>query len=189
MPREIFRIVLVGFMGAGKSTAGPLLAERLGWEFMDADQCLARRTGQTIAELFEGQGEAGFREMEATIIAELHERQEVVLALGGGAIETDSTRRLLSESTGTCVVFLNAPLAVLIERCESQPGAAVRPILQQRETLSERFHSRLQHYERAHVTIDTHGLSPETVADRIMDRLRDGPFHLSSLAGHSSGKR
>jgi shikimate kinase len=170
-PRFPQRIVLVGFMGAGKSTIGPLLANRLGWRFIDADHYLQARTGSTIADLFLRLGEAGFRALEAEAFAELSQENELVLALGGGALETESTRDLLAASHDACMVFLKAPLQVLIERCESQPGAAVRPVLRQRDALSQRFHARLPHYERAQISIDTVGLEPAEVVDRILPLL------------------
>src|SRR5271165_6116012 len=95
------RIVLIGFMGAGKSTAGPILAERLGWRFLDADYYLQDQAGATIAELFSTLGEAEFRRMEAEVFAKLHRQRDLVLALGGGAIESESTRSLLQQSNET----------------------------------------------------------------------------------------
>lgn len=171
IPQDRARIVLVGFMGAGKSTVGPILAERLGWRFADSDHHLQARAGMAIAELFSTVGEAHFRRMEAEAVAELHREGGLVLALGGGAIESEATRSLLARSSDTFVVFLKAPLKVLIERCENQPDAAVRPVLRQRDTLAERFQARLPHYERAHLTVETKGLSAEAVADSILDSL------------------
>lgn len=174
------RFVLVGFMGAGKSTAGPILAERLGWQFVDADHYLQAQTGLTIADLFSIQGEENFRRMEAEAFAELYRGRKLVIALGGGALESESTRSLLDQSSDTCMVFLKAPLDVLIERCEKQPNAAVRPVLRQRDVLGQRFHSRLPHYERAHITVDTEGLHPEKVVDRILHLLVENSYALPS---------
>ena len=82
------QIVLTGFMGSGKSTVGPLLAERLGWKFVDADDVIAAEAGCTIPEIFRREGEAAFRERERATIERLVEGGGLVLALGGGAIET-----------------------------------------------------------------------------------------------------
>jgi len=171
IPRAAARIVLIGFMGAGKSTIGPLLAARLGWHFLDADQQLERRSGSTVANLFSQLGESGFRRLEAETVAELYGKRELVLALGGGAIETESTRRLLAESSDTCVVFLKAPLEVLIDRCEQQPDAPVRPVLNDREGLHARYRSRQQHYETAHIAIETGSATPDAVVELILDRV------------------
>jgi shikimate kinase len=175
-PRNVERIVLIGFMGAGKSTVGPILAERLGWHFFDADHELESETGATIAHLFSTLGEPGFRRMEAQVVARLCETTATVIALGGGAIETESTRTLLADSSDTYVVFLKASLEVLIARCEQQPGAAVRPVLRQREALQQRFHSRLPHYRSAHLILDTEGLDPGAVADRLLHQMHEGSY-------------
>jgi shikimate kinase len=103
-------------------------------------------------------------------------QSDIVLSLGGGALESESTRALLAESPGTCVIYLRAPLRVLIERCESQPGADVRPILRQRDTIEARFHSRLPHYERAHLTVDTNGLHPDRVIDAIHAQMLEASY-------------
>src|SRR5271170_3656293 len=102
IPQAPRRIVLVGFMGAGKSTTGPILAERLGWRFIDTDHYLQAKTGCSISEMFLEQGEAAFRQLEAEVFAELHRDDELVIALGGGAVETESTRSLLEQASETC---------------------------------------------------------------------------------------
>jgi shikimate kinase len=93
--------VLTGFMGSGKSTVGPLLAARLGWRFVDVDDVIEAEAGTKITELFAKYGEAAFRRREHEAIARLAEGEELVLALGGGAIETEEVRTLLLGSAGT----------------------------------------------------------------------------------------
>src|SRR5579862_4758233 len=110
LPACIARIVLVGFMGAGKSTVGALLAQQLQWRFLDADTVLEDRTGVSIAEIFASHGEAEFRSREATVIRELLRQTHLVLAVGGGAVETAAIRNALLESPETCIIFLQAPL-------------------------------------------------------------------------------
>lgn len=171
LPSQIRRIVLTGFMGAGKSTVGDLLAEKLAWTFVDVDKEIEARAGMTVAAIFAERGEQAFRALEATVIRNLSEREELVLALGGGALETESTRTLWNELGCTCVVFLDAPLEVLVERCLAQPGPVERPVLADRDRLLRRFESRLPHYRAAHVTLATQALSPAEVADRILDSI------------------
>ncbi|MCW8860479.1 MAG: AAA family ATPase, partial [Deltaproteobacteria bacterium] len=77
-------IILTGFMGTGKSTLGRLLAKRLGYEFIDTDTEIEKRIGQTIAELFQEQGEGVFRQYEAELVQELAQQQGLVIATGGG---------------------------------------------------------------------------------------------------------
>jgi shikimate kinase len=171
LPRKIRRIVLTGFMGAGKSTIGPLLAHSLGWDFLDADIAIEARAGKTVAEIFAQLGEAAFRALEAEAIHEHTVRENLVLALGGGAIETEETRKLLSALDDACVVFLDAPLDILVARCLAQPSAVERPVLADRDGLLRRFDARLPYYRDAHLTIATAGLSPQTVVTRILDAL------------------
>src|SRR5450631_830970 len=122
------QIVLLGFMGAGKSTVGPLLAELLGWQVFDADTVLERRAGCTIAELFARDGEAGFRRLEESTVAELLGMDQTVVALGGGAIESASTRSLLASRPDVCTAFLDGSLETLLKRCNQ--SETVRPLLQ-----------------------------------------------------------
>jgi len=170
-PLPVQRIVLVGFMGAGKSTVGALLAEKVGWRFVDLDRHIEAKSGSTIARIFSELGEAAFRQMETDAICELHRHREIVLALGGGALEAEISRSLLFSDEGTYVVFLKASFDVLVERCERQSNPEPRPVLLQRDTLIERFRSRLWHYEQAHAIVSTEGLSAELVAAEVLARL------------------
>jgi shikimate kinase len=169
LPARVSRIVLIGFMGAGKSTVGALLARQLQWQFLDVDAVLEERAGTTIAEIFSGQGESAFRKMEAETVHDLLHGRHLVLALGGGAVETETTRSALLSAPETYVVFLEAPLEVMIARCEEQPGAAVRPVLRDRERLKARFEARLPHYRRAHFVIETATLTPADTAGKIVE--------------------
>jgi shikimate kinase len=179
------RIILVGFMGAGKSTVGPLLAKRLGFTFYDADQYLEQEKGASVAEIFQAHGQSGFRAVEAETIRRLMQFPDLVLALGGGALETASTRILLQDATATRMIYLQAPAEMLLTRCDQQSGAQqagplpARPLLQElRNNLSrlhEKLASREPHYEAAHLTISTANLTPEQVADRILDALHMSP--------------
>ena len=92
-------MVLVGFMGAGKTTVGRLLAQRLGWDFCDLDRRVEVRTGQSVAELFASRGEAAFREEERAAALGLLEREACVVAAGGGAWHEPATREVLADIT------------------------------------------------------------------------------------------
>ncbi|QNI33616.1 shikimate kinase [Alloacidobacterium dinghuense] len=168
LPACISRIVLVGFMGAGKSTVGALLAQQLRWRFLDTDTVLETRVRATIAEIFAQQGEASFRQLESEVIRDLLSEHHLVLALGGGAVETAATREALLNSPETCIVFLEATLEIMISRCEQQPGAALRPVLNDRERLRSRFEDRLPHYRNAHLVIQTAQLTPDETSQQIL---------------------
>lgn len=171
LPPTIRRIVLTGFMGAGKSTIGVLLAQSLRWDFLDADAAIESCAGKTVAEIFAQHGEAAFRALEADAIREQTCRQNLVLALGGGALETTATREHLAALEHTCVLFLDAPLEILVARCLAQPSAAERPVLADRQGLVRRFEARLPYYREAHLTITTAELSPQAVVTRILEVL------------------
>jgi shikimate kinase len=177
LPPTIRRIVLIGFMGAGKSTTGALLARTLGWRFVDSDQAVESRTGRSIAQIFAEDGEDYFRSLEAEAIRNHARSENLVLALGGGAIESEATRQVLDSLSEvlsqTRIVFLDAPLEVMVSRCMAQPGAAERPVLADRERLAERFSHRLPHYRRAHLTVATAMLEPGEVVERILSELSE----------------
>lgn len=172
-PANTTRILITGFMGAGKTTVGQLLAARLGWDFADSDHLLEAQTGQTIASLFESRGEPAFRSLEAAMIRESVTRERLVLALGGGALERPQTRDLLASLPHSILIFLDAPLDLLVSRCSVQPNAPVRPVLADRARLQERWTTRLPWYRQAHLTVNTAGAAPDEVVERILGELAD----------------
>jgi shikimate kinase len=160
------RIVLTGFMGSGKSTVGPLLAQRLGWEFMDADDAIVAEAGCSIPEIFRQRGEPGFRELERAVIAQLAGDDGRVLALGGGAIEDAATRAMLLQSPGGLLVHLEVELATTLARCAGTEQD--RPILADQANLANRYARRLPLYREAHVSISVDKLTPQQVVDAIV---------------------
>ena len=165
------RIILTGFMGAGKSTLGPRLAQRLGWTFIDLDDEIVRTEQQSIAQIFDSIGEVRFRELEQNALATTLRRENIVLALGGGAIETAANRRRIQQDDATLLLYLAAPLEVLIERCEQQQlhrNAVRRPILEKRAELTERFQRRRPLYELADWTVETTGKTLDELLHIIM---------------------
>ena len=163
---RVSRLILTGFMGAGKSTVGAILARDLGWRFLDLDQVIEANSRRTIAEIFRDEGEAEFRRLERQAVQQLSKDEEIVLALGGGTVEDGSTRSLLIDSPGNCLVFLHAELDDLLARCRVE--GKVRPLLAAPEALAARHTLRLPHYRAAHVTVTTTGLGPREVADRVL---------------------
>jgi shikimate kinase len=170
---SITGIILTGFMGAGKTTVGALLAERLGWAFVDSDHAVEARAGMTVAEIFQRQGESAFRRMEAEAVREAAGRVNVVLALGGGALESEATRALLTALPHSRLVFLEAPLQTLVDRCAGQADAPVRPILQDRERLATRWQARQPLYRAAHLIVETEGRTPAELVEYIVEQFVD----------------
>jgi shikimate kinase len=161
------RIVLTGFMGAGKSTIGRLLASRLGWEFLDLDTHLENRTGATIPELFARHGEAHFRRLESTALASALGRSNTVLALGGGTPEEITNRLLIEQTPDTFAVFLDAPFPMLFDRCMLQE--IDRPVLKDPLEAEQRFVRRRPLYFRlARLTVNTSDLTPEQTVETIV---------------------
>lgn len=151
-------IVLVGFMGAGKSTVGRLVAERLRLPFVDADEVIARRAGRSIKEIFAAEGESGFRRLEREVVAELLEFEEGVIALGGGAVEDSTARTALGGST----VF---HLCVGLESALARVGDVdERPMLKG-SVAADLYERRRRLYEDvADFSIETEGRRPQEIA-------------------------
>ena len=160
------RIVLTGFMGSGKTTVGPLVAARLGWRFLDADDVIEAEAGATIAKIFSREGEAAFRDLEHATIGRLAQTDSLVLALGGGAIERPETRALLLASPGTLLVHLEVELATTLARCGGTEHT--RPVLADQANLKSRYDRRLPLYRTAHISISVDQLTPQQVAEAIL---------------------
>ena len=165
------RVVLVGAMGAGKTTVGRLVAEALGVEFLDTDQVVEERAGRSVADIFVDEGEAYFRGLEREAVAEALRTHRGVLALGGGAVLDRSTRERLA---GQRVVFLRVGLADAARRV----GLGVsRPLLlgNVRGRVKQLLDERTPVYESlATVVVDTDGLAPAEVADHVRAVVEDG---------------
>ena len=165
-------LVLVGMMGAGKSTVGQRCAERLGRPFVDTDELIAAVAGVSIAELFARDGEPAFRALEATTIADVCAAPTPsVIGMGGGAV-LDTENRKHMRDTGF-VVWLRAPAALLARRVGDGRD---RPLLtgDPAGTLERLVALRGPAYEAAaHTTIDTDGLSVAAVVDAVLTRFAE----------------
>ena len=163
-------LILVGPMGAGKTSIGRRLAERFGLEFADADQVLVERTGATIATIFEHVGEAGFREREKATLAQLLDGEGSVVSTGGGAVLDGDNRRLMRERG--FVVFLKAGVESQLKRLGRDRN---RPLLQRgdrEQVLREMATVRDPLYaEVADLSLDTDGLSPSSATSALAQLL------------------
>lgn len=170
-PSHTGNIILVGLMGAGKTSVGKALARLLGKRFLDSDQEIERVTGVKIAVIFEFEGEAGFRIRENKMLAELVRLENIVLATGGGAVLSRDNREML-RAAGT-VIYLRAPVRSLIKRTRrdrnrpllqvADPAAKLTALYEQRDTL---------YREIAHLVVDTGDQSVRVLAGQIEDKLR-----------------
>jgi shikimate kinase len=163
-------LFLIGPRGSGKSTVARLLAHELGWDWLDADDVLETRCGQSIRSLFAAEGEAGFRVREAAVLAELCRRQHHVIATGGGVVLRESNRELLRASGR--VVWLAADVETLWQRlCGDDSTAQRRPNLLGggREEIAEIMRIRGPLYrECADFIIETAGRAPVEIAAEVL---------------------
>ena len=163
-------VVLIGPMGAGKTTIGKLLAQELGFSFHDTDTEIEERTGADINWIFDLEGEEGFRRRETEVLRELCQKSRSVIATGGGAVVSAENRRVLS-AAGT-VVYLQASVGQQMRRTERDQR---RPMLRggnREEVLSDLMDQRAPLYQEiADVTVHTSDRGARTVAREIAQRL------------------
>ena len=162
------RIILIGFMGSGKSSVGRILAERLGYELVDTDALLEEQAGAPIARIFREQGEPAFRALESEVLAALADRKRSVIATGGGAPAHPPNREFFTRGD---VVF---HLRVSLEAARQRTGEnADRPLLaQQPDAVRRLYQGRQRVYEELGQSLDTDGKTPDAVAEEIMRLLR-----------------
>jgi shikimate kinase len=167
-------LVLVGFMGAGKSSAGRELASLLGRRFLDLDEMIVRRERRSVASIFAISGEAYFRRQESRQLEQLARKmrsaqaEALVLAVGGGAWASPANRRTL-QLARAAVIHLAAPAEVLRQRIG---GGSGRPLAADPQKFLKLYEERLALYQMAGLTVDTTNLPVAQVARQIVERLR-----------------
>ena len=167
MPENIF---LVGMMGAGKTSVGRALAKYLAKAFFDTDREIERATGVRIPIIFEIEGEAGFRVRESKVLAELTQRQNIVLATGGGIVLSNENRRLLAQR-GT-VVYLRATADDLRKRTRNDKNRPLLRVADPLLRLQELHDQRGPLYcEVANIIIDTGNQGINTLVRRLVEQL------------------
>ncbi len=170
-PRPDRPIVLVGLMGAGKSTVGKRLARRLGLPFVDSDEEIERAADRSVAEIFDRFGEGSFRDGERRVIARLIEGPPKVIATGGGAFINEETRALILDRC--LVIWLDADVETLSERVSRRDH---RPLLRDKEpgpVLESLASARNPIYAEAHLHIRSEPAPHERTVQRIVEALAD----------------
>jgi shikimate kinase len=159
-------IALVGFMAVGKSAVGRSLARRLRRRFVDLDRAMEKAEGMKVREIFSQKGEPYFRELEKRTLEGVLQRQNQVIATGGGVVMDDGNLDLLRKKA--LVIGLTASVDALLARAG---GGTKRPLLQgsnRREQIEELLRQRAPKYAQAHITVDTTDLSMEQVVEKIL---------------------
>jgi shikimate kinase len=171
--KEKQNLVLAGFMGTGKTTVGALVAEWLGWSFVDTDALVEEEAGMPVREIFAREGEGAFRALEQTACNAASARRRTVISVGGGALMNQENRRAL-EANGV-IVLLTCERDRLIERLEGSARRGERPMLG--DDLGERIDaltaSRARVYASIPLKVDTTHLAPEEVAARVIKLWRE----------------
>jgi shikimate kinase len=167
-------LILIGYRATGKTTLARLLAQRLGWDWIDADVEIERRAGKPIARIFAEDGEPAFRDLEAEVIADLCRRERLVLGAGGGAPLRPESRRVMRDSGK--VVWLKAlPETIHARMSGDATTASRRPNLTSKGGLEEIVHLLAKrepaYRESAHIEVDTEGKTPGQIAEEVLDHV------------------
>ena len=162
-------LYLVGMMGSGKTSTGRPLAERLGYGFVDADAVIEQAAGCSIPEIFERDGEEGFRKLESQVLSAISQRHSLVVATGGGVVTQPENWGLLHSGI---VIWLDVVSDQLLQRLKADSTA--RPLLQTADpeaALNTLLNERRPLYAEADLTVVINDEAPETVADGILQLL------------------
>jgi shikimate kinase len=167
------RIVLIGFMGAGKSTIGRLLAAYLGYQFVDTDQRLIHQFKLPIYKIFQQFGETAFRQAESALMHQLLDVDKVVVATGGGTVSREDVFSFVTNSRSSILVYLKADVDVLYERVIFSPKD--RPLIDVPNAeiaFRQRFAERERFYNKAPIHIETTNQPPNDIVMRIVEALK-----------------
>lgn len=164
-------IYLVGFMGSGKTTVAGILAERLGWELIDTDNYIEKKSDMVIKDIFAAEGEETFRDMETEALVELSLTEHKVISCGGGIVLRRDNTDLMRQ--GGRIVLLNATPQTIYERVRHGTD---RPVLNGNMTveyITELMEKRSAYYEyAADIVVNTDGRTAEAIADEIMQKYK-----------------
>lgn len=162
-------IILIGFMGCGKSTVGKMLSSKLQYELIDADAYIETALNMKISEIFAKYGEKWFREQESFALECMTDGEKRIIATGGGAVETPGNREILKK--GGTVVYLKSTVDRLWSRVGNDPK---RPLSKDLNGFMRLFNKRKPVYEEwADIIIDTAGKNPQAVVDEIMIKINN----------------
>ena len=156
-------------MGAGKTTVGRILAQRLGWRYCDADKVIETVAGKPVTEIFSEHGEEYFRGLESETLRDLSRKERQVVATGGGAVMREENMRAMK--SGGVTVYLKAPVSIIWERVRHSKTRPLLNVENPLEAATELLAKRTPFYESADLTVDTESLTPEEAAEEIIKTL------------------
>jgi len=163
-------IILVGFMGTGKTAVGKALAKRLGMKFVDIDDVIEEREGMNISDIFEKKGEPYFRSAEKRVVKEVSAKSGLVVAAGGGTvIDEENVRNFKVNGAVFCLV---ATAETILERTKGHMHRPLLNVSDPKEKIIELLAKRAEYYARADYRVDTTDLSVEQVAEKITELIR-----------------
>ncbi|SDG45038.1 shikimate kinase [Selenomonas sp. WCT3] len=166
-------VILIGFMGTGKTSTGKMLASKLGCAFIDMDQKIEEEAGRRIPEIFAQQGEEHFRQLERELVERLSARRNAVISTGGGTVKNPANVAAFKKSG--IIICLSASVDAVLERTKRH---GTRPVLDQadqgdrRKAVESLMEERKTLYQQADFTIDTSDLSPLQVVENIVRYLK-----------------
>lgn len=172
-------VYLAGFMGSGKSTIGPIVANTLGWEFFDLDKEIEKREHRTIADLFRETGEVYFRKLEIEVLKELSTGNSLIISLGGGTLTSQLNRKVIKE-TGK-LIYLESSVEVAFRRLKHKRD---RPLLLSEDTIEQSdeaiynkikllFNERKKYYDKADYIINTDNDQIGMTVDKIANLIQN----------------
>ena len=168
---QVRNIILVGFMASGKSSVSRALSRRCGWPRIDADDEIVSRAGKPIADIFRDSGEDAFRELERSVVSDICGEEGRIIAAGGGSFIDDENRQTMLD--GGTVFYLSARPETIHRRVtRGNPNAPARPLLgagNPLERIKELLAQRTPAYSQAHHAVETDGLTPDQVAEAILE--------------------
>lgn len=163
-------IAVYGFMGVGKTTIGSLLAGKLGYTFIDMDKEIEQRVGLSIREIFSEFGESRFRELESKLVVELADKDDLVIACGGGTLASSYNAEILKSMA--ILVYLTASIEEVINRTSIENTRPLLDVSDPHTIAVELLNRRKPIYEQyAEITIDTTGNTPDSIVSKIMELL------------------
>lgn len=164
-------IYLIGFMGAGKSAIGPLLAEKIGYKFVDSDSAIEKETEKSIPEIFKQKGEKHFRDLESKVIDKLARLERLVVALGGGAPIRSENRAVIKKGIS---IYLQVEPAVIFERtsCSDRPLLAGLKDQQRLQRIEKMLNKREKYYQKADIIVNNGKKPKEEVVEEINRKVK-----------------